>query len=303
MSNTNLYPARLFGQRKWTGLFCNKSPDTVTYDDVEQFRQYLHNAIHVENLSPKQIAARHNFESSNFGTIMAVIFKIKLKDLRTAQKNSAIQKDRVLTDAKSLYYKQCGFKLSQQDVTRVPGFDLLIKNGMYHPVNNPNGMVRDHILSRSEGYQKGYDPAIISHPANCQFITNYENIKKNSASDITYEQLLVRIQLWNQEGLALPITQRRKVAKLPEHVEKIRASINARYQKIKAGEIPALNKNGKLSTGGRPETFSKKYNWTEINVLIEKGFTLMAVSRHLQISYDDLKKAKYKGLIKKPLTD
>jgi len=297
MSNTNLYPTRCFGQRKWTGLFFNKDPDTVTYDDVHQFQAYLQQAIHVENLSPKQLATRHNFVCTDFGAIIKSCFKIKLKDLKTAQKNTAIQKGHAVTDAKSLYYKQCEFKLSQEEMTRIPGFDLLIEHGIYHPAKNPNGIVRDHILSRSEGYQKGYNPDHIRHPANCQFITNYENIKKNSSSDITYDQLLEQIALWEQKSQSMPAKERRTVPRTKEHIENIRLAINARYQKITSGELPGLKNHI-----GRPETFSKKYNWEEINLLIDSGLSLPAIARQLQISYYDLIKARSKGFITSLLT-
>lgn len=298
MSNTNLYPTRRFGQRKWTGLFFNKHPDTITYDDVHQFQAYLQQAIHVENLSPKQLATRHNFVCTDFGAIIKSCFKIKLKDLKTAQKNTAIQKGNTVTDAKSLYYQQCEFKLSQEEMTRIPGFDLLIEHGIYHSVKNPNGIVRDHILSRSEGYQKGYNPDQIRHPANCQFMTNYENIKKNSSSDITYDQLLARIASWEKQTESMPVTERRKVSMTKEHIENIRLAINARYQKIKSGELP-----GPKNNIGRPETFSKKHNWADINTVLQTVLTLSAVSKQLNISYEDLKKAKSKGLISKPLID
>jgi hypothetical protein len=294
MSNTNLYPTRRFGQRKWTGLFFNKHPDTVTYDDVHQFQAYLQQAIHVENLSPKQLATRHNFVCTDFGAIIKSCFKIKLKDLKTAQKNTAIQKGNAVTDAKSLYYQQCEFKLSQEEMTRIPGFDLLIEHGIYHSVKNPNGIVRDHILSRSEGYQKGYNPDHIRHQANCQFITNYENIKKNSSSDITYDQLLERITSWEKQTESMPATERRKVPMTKEHIENIRKSIIERYRKIQSGEIPRPSKSG-----GRPETFSKKHNWDYINGLLETGATFKQISAQEKMSFWDLVKAKRLGYIRK----
>jgi hypothetical protein len=297
MSNTTLYPTRLFGQRKWTGLFFNKNPNTVTYEDVQKFKEYLQYALHVENLSPKQIATRHNFVSGDFGTVIKNCFQLKLKDLKTAQKNTALQKGNIVTDKKVIYNQKCAFKLSQQDMIRIPGFDLLVEHGIYHAVKNPNGIVRDHILSRAEGYQKGYDPKIISHPANCQFITNADNIKKSSSSDITYKQLQERIALWDQQTPLLQVKERRKVPKSSEHIEKIRASINDRYAKIKSGELTITKNSGR---SGRPETFSKKHDWAVINALLQTLLTLSAVSKQLNISYEDLKKAKAKGLIKKP---
>jgi len=43
------------------------------------------------------------------------------------------------------------------------------------------------------------DPNIISHPANCQLMVHNENISKNRRSDISYEDLLKRIEDFNQK--------------------------------------------------------------------------------------------------------
>ncbi len=63
-------------------------------------------------------------------------------------------------------------------------------------LENKTGVVRDHILSRKDGWVNGIEPQIISHPANCQFLTLSDNSKKGDRSWITYEQLLERINVW-----------------------------------------------------------------------------------------------------------
>lgn len=290
---SDLYPKKRVTTRAFVGVYLNKDPELITYADIEIVKNYLNKCINIENLSPKQIADKHHFVVADFGWIIKTHFDIKLKDHKTAQKNTAIQKGIVLTDAKYLYYKECEFNLSKQEITQIPGFDLLIKRGVYHPIKNPNGMVRDHILSRSEAYQKGYDPAHIRHPANCQFITNYENIKKNSHSGITYEQLLERISLWEQNLVPELSKERRVVEKTAEHIENIRKGVIARLDKIRSGEISS--NMGKA--GGRPATFHKKFEWHIINQDIKNGLTYSEISKLRNISYAQLRKAQRLGLI------
>jgi len=200
--------------------------------------------------------------------------------------------------SKESYYSLCKFKLSQKEMEQIPGFNLLKIHGMYHPVRNPLGMVRDHILSRAEGYLKKYNPAHIRHPANCQFITNLENIKKNMHSDITYEQLIERITLWEQNIVPLLSKERRKIEKSPAHIENIRISIIRRYADIRSGKL--TSDMGTSLKAGRKETFSHKHDWSVINELILQGHTLASITRMLPISIDDLTKARRQGLISRP---
>ena len=63
------------------------------------------------------------------------------------------------------------------------------------------GVSRDHIYSVNEGFKNKVDPKIISHPANCRLMVHSENISKNKKSDITIEELLIKIDNWNKKYL------------------------------------------------------------------------------------------------------
>jgi hypothetical protein len=81
-------------------------------------------------------------------------------------------------------------------------FNLVEKYGWYKPINRGNnigGVSRDHMLSVREGYEMGIDPKIISHPANCRLMIHSENISKNKKSVITLEELLERIEYFNNK--------------------------------------------------------------------------------------------------------
>lgn len=127
--SSDLYPKRRVTTREFAGVYLNKDPELITYADIEIVKNYLNTCINIENLSPKQIADKHNFVVGDLGWIIKTHFDIKLKDHKTAQKNTAIQKGVALTDAKYLYYKECEFNLSKQEMTQIPGFDHLIKRG------------------------------------------------------------------------------------------------------------------------------------------------------------------------------
>lgn len=95
------------------------------------------------------------------------------------------------------YYRTLAeFKLKPRDLPRLKGYDLFLERGVWS-LNNKRGVVRDHMLSIKDGWLQEIDPAIISHPANCQFLSVNENSVKGDKSWMTYEELLSRIQNWS----------------------------------------------------------------------------------------------------------
>jgi len=66
--------------------------------------------------------------------------------------------------------------------------------GIFNPRMKKNGLVRDHILSRIDGFYENIPPILLRHPCNCQFITNVENIKKRSDSYLSIEELCSLIE-------------------------------------------------------------------------------------------------------------
>lgn len=110
------------------------------------------------------------------------------------------------TDAKEIYKSDCSFRFNVFDYPNLQGYELLQLKGLYHPESNPTGVVRDHIMSREYGWRNNIPSHILAHPANCQIIGNAENLRKGAQSHITYDELLNRIELWNQQnGTFLPI--------------------------------------------------------------------------------------------------
>jgi hypothetical protein len=82
-------------------------------------------------------------------------------------------------------------------------FDLSLieKFGWYSPGNrkekNNNGIVRDHKISVNESVKNGYDPFYIRHPLNCELLRQEENKKKYTKSSMTYEELVLAVNLYD----------------------------------------------------------------------------------------------------------
>jgi hypothetical protein len=87
------------------------------------------------------------------------------------------------------------FNLKPKDLPKIKNYQLFLQRGIWS-LENRAGVVRDHIFSKKDGWIAGIDPQIISHPANCQFLTLSENSRKGDTSWITYKQLLESVKNW-----------------------------------------------------------------------------------------------------------
>lgn len=106
------------------------------------------------------------------------------------------------SSAYNQYKADAKFNFNLADYPNEFDFKLIEQYGWYKAKNNGNnlgGVSRDHILSINEGFKKNIDPKIISHPANCQLMRHCDNISKNKKSNITIEDLLKKIQDWEEK--------------------------------------------------------------------------------------------------------
>ena len=110
-----------------------------------------------------------------------------------------IFKQKYLT-SKQKYKHNCSFKFSLNDYPNYFDFSLIEKYGWYSATNrgnNLNGVSRDHMISIEYGFKNNIPPEIISHPANCQLLQHRKNKLKGTKCDITLEELLEKINDWN----------------------------------------------------------------------------------------------------------
>lgn len=83
----------------------------------------------------------------------------------------------------------------------------LLEHGIWHPTQNRNGVVRDHIVSRKFGFDNGVFPEILRHPANCSIMLHKNNSSKGPKSGLTLYELFDKIKkyqgTWFEHDLVL----------------------------------------------------------------------------------------------------
>lgn len=91
------------------------------------------------------------------------------------------------------YYKEAEWVARMWDLVEN---SLLRTNGVFNPITNTNGCVRDHMFGRREGFRLNVPPILLRHPANCQILLNSENVKKARTNDVSQslEDLIQAIQ-------------------------------------------------------------------------------------------------------------
>lgn len=100
------------------------------------------------------------------------------------------------------YRDDCAFKFSIRDYSEEFDFVLIEQYGWYKAKNrgdNLNGISRDHMVSIRYGFDNNIPPEHLSHPANCRLIRHNDNVSKGSKNHITYEELLIRIEVWDKK--------------------------------------------------------------------------------------------------------
>lgn len=107
------------------------------------------------------------------------------------------QKD-LLNNRLGLSYQQyrvkCSFNITNDNIIKVKGYEKLKTIGWYNKINNPTGLVKDHMVSVKYGYDNNISPEIIEHYKNCELLDNLSNILKSSKCSISLEDLTMLIK-------------------------------------------------------------------------------------------------------------
>jgi len=183
----------------------------VTWEDLSNTKEIINTLLHEENLSPREIDVLLGLNHYNLADFIRKSLKLKLKNSSQSVKNYVINSGKARTDAKEIYQAACKFKFDPWKYSNIPGYDLLLKYEIYNVHNNRNGVTRDHMLSIECGWRNDIDPKIISHPANCQYLSLSDNSSKNSSSILTITELNNRIEEWdnNKELQLIKMTPRK----------------------------------------------------------------------------------------------
>lgn len=196
---------------------------------VDQLKSIIQH--HIDNgLSPTDIKKHYDIEYTDFGMFIKKCLNMQIKSVKDGVNNYMLNSGRAITEEKALYWTNCKFKFDPFLETRLLGYDLLLKHGIYHPTKNTAGMHRDHMVSVLYGWDNRISPDIISHPANCCIMSPSDNSRKSSGCSMSYEQLIDRISTWNDyenitfAGMFIPHDQRKHLPKSESHKAKISES-------------------------------------------------------------------------------
>lgn len=134
------------------------------------------------------------------GKVISAEQRKKLSDATTRwhRNNPRPKKDNLKF---SEYKWAASFKFALSDYPNRFDFGLIEQFGWYAAANKGNnlgGVSRDHMVSVKYGFENNIPPEHIAHPANCCLVRHNENAAKNAKCNITYEELLHRIEHWGQ---------------------------------------------------------------------------------------------------------
>lgn len=208
---------------KYIALRKIMNTETPTYRDLMELRNCIHDMIHISDMSPSEIKIKLGIAYTDFGMYIKRCLGIRLKTNRSANLLTIKKSGRQLTDEKQAYMFACNFTFDPYSYLDIPGYDLLLEKGIYHRINNPLGVCRDHMVSKAYGWRNNIHPSVISSPYNCQFLLQKENIQKGTACCITLDQLLERIE---SNLYSVLVRLNHGLPKSQEHKDKISASVS-----------------------------------------------------------------------------
>lgn len=148
-----------------------------------------------------QRAKNHNIVYTNTCEFCGKQFVTKKKHQKCCSVSCAA-KNRYKTNKtiKNEYKHACSFTFALNSFLDEFDFALVEQFGWYKAKNHGNnlyGISRDHIFSQDDGLKYLIDPYIISHPANCRLLQHNKNASKHNKSDITIDDLILKIHQWH----------------------------------------------------------------------------------------------------------
>lgn len=129
------------------------------------------------------------------------------KTFRTAMEEKGLWRELKDIPEYELYAKEADWICGMWNLVS-PG--SLKELGVFNPITNHKGCVRDHILGRSAGFKLNIPTILLRHPENCQIIPSSENVRKAQSGQkddqhLTIQELIMRIQTtkipWEEQAL------------------------------------------------------------------------------------------------------
>lgn len=202
--------------KKRKNKFCSSSCSASYNNKQRQFEPLADKRTKIANCKNCKIEVEINIRGSINNAYCDVCRDIKLKEYykeyynneRLCKKcDNIIQRKykTICIDCKSdlqIYRENCKFNFNIFNYPDEFNLKSIEKYGWYEATNrgnNLNGISRDHIYSVSDGFNNNINPHIINHPANCQLLRHSINNSKNNNSDITLDELCIKINNWNKK--------------------------------------------------------------------------------------------------------
>ncbi len=190
-----------------------KQCSTVIKDIVSSSREFCNNSCANTYSNTHRTHSQKTKNKISKSILEINSKKIKIEKVSKKRKCRFCQKFEVdkryktiCEDCRYDYYKayrpSCEFIFNVYKFPKEFELSLLIGHGWYSASNKGNnlkGVSRDHLYSVRDGFINKVDCEILKHPANCKLILHNDNNKKSFNSSITLEQLLERIDLWNNK--------------------------------------------------------------------------------------------------------
>lgn len=199
----------------------------------------------------------YDIQYTDFGMFLKKCFEIQLLSVKDSIHNYNKKHKRGIytSDEKEKYIRLCAFDFDPYAIANIPGYNLLLEKGMYHPTLNPDGVCRDHILSKEYGWRNKISPKIVSHPANCQFLSNKDNARKGSKSFLTESELNDRIR---NNSFDIVQNKGKSIPKTFAHRKKI-SETNSKYMRITNGSKNLRIEKGSSIPDGFRKGFTRKH--------------------------------------------
>lgn len=179
---------------------------SITVAEYEQVKNECIRLMYEDNLNPRQVCSEYLKLDKSYHQFLSLCMGIQLKSV--ADGNRAYH-HRIGTydnmDEKERYNLECSFKFSDSLLPYLPGYENIAKYGWYNSRSNLKGAAKDHMVSKNYGWTHNrIDPYLISHPANCMIMPQLENDQKTFKCSITLNELIERVEWFNETLLFKP---------------------------------------------------------------------------------------------------
>lgn len=166
------------------------------------------NKMHGHRTSDSYIRSHNKETRKKIGKKSKEKFTIEFKNrLRKTNEENGIWLPLELKSDWEIYKKESNWIKQMFDhINDKDQLILLSELKVFHYLYNKNGVVRDHLYSRHDGFKNKVFPEILRHPVNCEIKTHKENVKKGIKSSLTLEELFCKIQNYKEKWIEQDLT-------------------------------------------------------------------------------------------------